>query len=127
MSSKGGRTERELVNILDSNGFAVLRAPASGGASPRNLPDILAGNGGKFYAIEAKSSGNDRVYIDGREIEALTYFTIKFGALSRIGVRFNQEDWYFFHPNDLYITNGGNYRITKEYALSDGQTIDDLK
>ena len=61
---KGDRRERELVNRLDEAGFAVMRAPASGSATDRELPDVLAGDGGTFYAIEAKSTtdgGNYRV------------------------------------------------------------------
>ena len=34
-NSKGDRRERELVNLLDERGFAVMRAPASGSATDR--------------------------------------------------------------------------------------------
>ena len=119
-NAKGDRRERELVNKLDEAGFAVMRAPASGSATERELPDVLAGNGGDFYAIEAKSSAGDPIYLDGAEIEALLYFSQNFGARARVGVRFDREDWYFFHPDDLYTTDGGNYRVKKETALADG-------
>ena len=119
-SAKGDRRERELVNRLDEAGFAVMRAPASGSATARDLPDVLAGDGEQFYAIEAKSSAKDRIYLDGEEVEALVYFARNFGAAPRIGVRFDREDWYFFHPADLYETDGGNYRITRERALAEG-------
>ncbi|WP_424017366.1 Holliday junction resolvase Hjc [Halorientalis pallida] len=117
---KGDRRERELVNALDESGFAVMRAPASGSATERELPDVLAGDGEAFYAIEAKSSSGDPIYLDGEEIEALLYFAQNFGAKPRVGVRFDREDWYFFHPGDLYTTDGGNYRVKKETALADG-------
>ena len=117
---KGDRRERELVNALDEAGFAVMRAPASGSATERELPDVLAGDGDSFYAIEAKSSSGDPIYLDGEEIEALLYFAQNFGAKPRVGVRFDREDWYFFHPGDLYTTDGGNYRVKKETALADG-------
>ncbi|AGB39619.1 Holliday junction resolvase Hjc [Natronococcus occultus] len=118
--AKGGRRERELVNALDEAGFAVMRAPASGAATDRELPDVLAGDGDTFYAIEAKSSAGDPIYLTGEEVEALTYFARNFGAKPRIGVRFDREDWYFFHPADLHVTDGGNYRVKKETALADG-------
>ncbi|QFU82032.1 Holliday junction resolvase Hjc [Natronorubrum aibiense] len=118
--AKGDRRERELVNELDAAGFAVMRAPASGSATERELPDVLAGDGERFYAIEAKSSAGDPIYLTGEEVEALTYFAQNFGAKPRIGVRFDREDWYFFHPADLYVTDGGNYRVKKETALADG-------
>src|SRR6056297_39952 len=118
--AKGDRRERELVNALDEAGFAVMRAPASGAATDRELPDVLAGDGESFYAIEAKSSAGDPIYLTGEEVEALIYFAQNFGAKPRIGVRFDREDWYFFHPGDLYVTDGGNYRVKKETALAEG-------
>jgi holliday junction resolvase Hjr len=118
--AKGDRRERELVNALDEAGFAVMRAPASGAATERELPDVLAGDGEVFYAIEAKSSSGNPIYLTGEEVEALTYFARNFGAKPRICVRFDREDWYFFHPADLYVTDGGNYRVKKETAIADG-------
>jgi Holliday junction resolvase len=125
-SKKGDRRERELVNLFDEAGFAVMRAPASGSATERELPDVLAGNGEDFYAVEAKSSAGDPIYLTGEEVEALVYFSRNFGAKPRIGVRFDREDWYFFHPGDLYTTDGGNYRVKKETALEDGADLDEL-
>ena len=123
---KGNRRERELVNMLDDAGFAVMRAPASGSATERELPDVLAGNGDDFYAIEAKSSAGDPIYLSGEEVEALVYFSRNFGAKPRIAVRFDREDWYFFHPADLYTTDAGSYRVKKETALADGTDFDEL-
>lgn len=123
---KGDRRERELVNLLDENGFAVMRAPASGSATERELPDVLAGNGELFYAIEAKSSAGNPIYLTGEEVEALVFFSQNFGAKPRIGVRFDREDWYFFHPGDLHVTDGGNYRVKRETALADGTDLDEL-
>ena len=119
-NAKGDRRERELVTALDEAGFAVMRAPASGSATERELPDVLAGDGETFYAIEAKSSAGDPIYLSGEEIEALVYFAQNFGAKPRVGVRFDREEWYFFHPGDLYETDGGNYRVKKETALAEG-------
>ena len=123
---KGDRRERELVNELDAAGFAVMRAPASGSATERDLPDVLAGDGDRFYAIEAKSSAGDPIYLSGEEVESLIYFARNFGAKALIAVRFDREDWYFFHPGDLHVTDGGNYRVKKETALADGEDLDAL-
>jgi Holliday junction resolvase len=125
-SAKGDRRERELVNKLDGAGFAVMRAPASGSATERELPDVLAGDGSTFYAIEAKSSAGDPIYLSGEEVEALVYFARNFGAKPRIGVRFDREDWYFFHPGDCYRTDGGNYRVKHETAVSEGTDFAEL-
>ena len=123
---KGDRRERELVNRLDSAGFAVMRAPASGSATERDLPDVLAGDGETFYAIEAKSSSGDPIYLSGEEVESLIFFARNFGANARIAVRFDGEDWYFFHPGDLYTTDAGSYRVKKETALAEGVDFDEL-
>lgn len=120
---KGDRRERELVNRLDEAGFAVMRAPASGSATDRELPDVLAGDGDRFYAIEAKSSAGNPIYLEGVEVENLVYFARNFGARARVGVRFDREDWYFFHPGDLYTTDGGSYRVKKETALAEGEDL----
>jgi len=125
-NAKGDRRERELVNELDASGFAVLRAPASGSATERNLPDVLAGDGESFYAIEAKSSAGDPIYLTGEEVEALVYFSQNFGAKPRVAARFDREDWYFFHPSDLHYTDGGNYRVKKETALAGGEDLQEL-
>ena len=123
---KGDRRERELVNLLDEAGFAVMRAPASGSATERDLPDVLAGNGERFFAIEAKSSSGDPIYLDGGEVESLLFFSRNFGAKARVAVRFDREYWYFFHPGDLYTTDGGNYRVKLETALRDGADLAEL-
>jgi len=127
-NEKGDRRERELVNALDEAGFAVMRAPASGSATERELPDVLAGDGETFYAIEAKSSAGDPIYLDGEEIEALLFFARNFGAKPRIGVRFDREDWFFFHPGDdnVHVTDGGNYRVKKETALAHGTDFEEF-
>jgi Holliday junction resolvase len=124
---KGDRRERELVNALDEAGFAVMRAPASGSATERELPDVLAGDGEAFYAIEVKSSAGDPIYLDSQEVYDLVHvFAKNFGAKPRVGVRFDREDWYFFHPADLHSTDGGNYRVKKETALAEGTDFAEL-
>lgn len=123
---KGDRRERELVNRLDDAGFAVMRAPASGSATERDLPDVLAGNGENFYAIEAKSSSGNPIYLDGQEVKALRFFAENFGAEPRIGIRFDDHEWAFFDPDDLYQTDGGNFRVKLQKAIAEGEDILEL-
>lgn len=137
-NKKGSRRERELVNLIHETEFVVMRAPASGAATTRELPDVLAGDGEDFYAVEAKSSNGDPIYIGGEEIDALRKFAKAFGAKPRIGVKFDLEygdpaygedqlpGWYFFTPDDLHVTDGGNYRVKKETALDDGVRFRDM-
>lgn len=125
-NAKGDRRERELVNGLDDRGFAVMRAPASGSATERELPDVIAGDSTHFYAIEAKSSSGDPIYIDGQEIHDLLFFAQNFGARPRIGVRYDREPWYLLHPDLAHTTDGGNYRVRLATAEREGEQLDDL-
>lgn len=125
-SDKGDRRERELVDLLDEKGFAVIRAPSSGSGTDRDLPDVLAGNGSQFYAFEVKASKDSHVYLKGEEINSLIYFARNFGARARLGIRFDHEKWYFFHPHDVYTTDSGNYRVKRETAIERGLTVEDL-
>jgi Holliday junction resolvase len=124
---KGDRRERELVNALDEAGFAVMRAPASGSATTRELPDVLAGDGRVFYAIEAKASAGDPIYLTWEEVEALGFFADNFGAEALIAARFDREDWAFFAPHELHQTPKGNFRVKKEKAVEEGRRIADLR
>lgn len=130
-NKKGDRRERELLKELDKQGFASMRAPASGSGgkradgSERELPDIICGNGLKTYAIESKSVGGDYVYIDGGEIQKLTSFAEEFGAIAIIGVRFDYKPWVFYTPEELYRTDAGNYRIKRD-EVEEGTEIENL-
>ena len=55
MAKKGSAEERDLVHKLWERDFAAMRAPASGGATKKPLPDVVAGNGKLYLAIEAVS------------------------------------------------------------------------
>jgi Holliday junction resolvase len=125
-NEKGDRRERELVNLLDETGFAVMRAPASGSATTRELPDVLAGEGGVFYAIEAKSSAGDPIYLTWEEVDALRFFADNFGAEALIAARFDREDWAFFAPHGLHQTPKGNFRVKKQKAVEEGRRVADL-
>ncbi len=126
------------MNLIDETEFAVMRAPASGAGTKRELPDVLAGDGEEFFAIEAKSTENNVVYVNAEEVDDLFYFSENFGAKAVLGFRFNIEHgdpahgndanpgWYFFHPDDLYKTPGGNYRCKKETAIQEGIDFQEL-
>jgi len=123
---KGDRRERELVSRLAEAGFAPMRAPASGSATERELPDVLAGNGEVGYAIEAKASGGAPIYVDGGEVADLEHFAAMLGLAPRIGVRFDRESWWFLAPEDCHVTDGGNYRVKLSEARERGRRLDDL-
>lgn len=136
-NAKGDRAERNLVNALDARGFAVMRAPASGSATDRDLPDVLAGDGEVFYAFEVKASSGDPIYVDEAEVRDLHHFAQAFGATAVLAADFPTEHgdpaWgegrpgiYTLDPGALHRTDGGNYRIKRSTALDMGIGVDGL-
>ena len=103
-----------------------MRAPASGGATKRPLPDVLAGNGKLYLAIEVKTTTKDKVYIDSTQIDELCEFSNIFGATPYIGVRFKYTKWLFLEPKNTPRTRNGNYKVEKDYALEKGLEIDEI-
>ena len=125
-NAKGARRERELVNRIDETEWAVLRIPASGSATDRDLPDVLFGRDGTAYAAEVKASGGDPIYLDGEEVAALDRFANAFGATPIIASRFDRDTDWGLHPLPaLYETDGGNYRVKRE-ASERAPSLDDV-
>ena len=126
MSKKGSREERELVKMLWEADCAAMRAPASGGATKKPLPDVIAGNGKVYLAIEVKSTGSDRIYINSEKIDALLEFSGMFGAQPYVGAKFKREKWRFVRINDLYKTKQNNYRVNKDLAFLKGIELEEM-
>lgn len=126
MSKKGSREERELVKILWAADYAAMRAPASGGATKNPLPDVIAGNGKVYLAIEVKSTSTDRIYINSQKIDALREFSDIFGAEPYVGAKFKREKWRFISIENLHKTKQENYRVDKDLAFTKGIELDEL-
>ncbi|WP_321211199.1 Holliday junction resolvase Hjc [Methanothermobacter sp. DP] len=126
MVRDGSRGERDLVKLLWEKNFAAMRAPASGGATKKPLPDIIAGNGEIYLAIEVKMTSGERIYIDSGKIKGLLEFSEMFGAEPYIGVKFRYRDWIFLSPADLEMTPSENYRLDLDIALERGRDIHEI-
>ncbi|GAB4308816.1 MAG: Holliday junction resolvase Hjc [Methanobacteriaceae archaeon] len=126
MSKKGSKEERDLVKMLWDSNFAAMRAPASGGATKNPLPDVLAGNGEIYLAIEVKSTSRDKIYIDSQKINGLCEFSDIFGAKPYIGIKFRYKKWLFLSPEDLEVTRNDNYRLDMDLAFKKGLELDEL-
>lgn len=133
-SSKGSRAERKVVNILDAAGWAVLRAPASGGGTDREAPDVFAGRGDVQIAVELKSPGDGRYYFTKEEVEDLGYWSRKFGATTLLGTDFDtkygdpcygeeEEGVYFGRPEAAHETEN-SYRVDKEVVQEDSAWVE---
>lgn len=126
MANKGSRVERELVKMLWDADCAAMRAPASGGATKKPLPDIIAGNGKVYLAIEVKSTSADHIYINSEKITGLIEFSEIFGAEPYLGAKFKNKKWRFLHMDDLIKTRGENYKVDIDLAFSEGLEFDEL-
>jgi Holliday junction resolvase len=112
----GAGHERELVREIHAKSeYVAMRAPSSGSATSRDLPDVLAGSRGRTLVVELKSSGGDPIYIPEDEVQALTRFATAFGGQPLIASRWSSRSiqdatFYFSAPNRLYRTDAGSYR-----------------
>jgi len=126
MGKKGSAEERDLVHKLWEKDFAAMRAPASGGATKRPLPDVLAGNGKLYLAIEVKTTTKEKIYIDSPQIDALCEFCDIFGAFPFLGIKFKYTKWLFLSPDKIDRTRSNNYKIEKDVALKNGLELDEI-
>ena len=123
---KGSRYERELVNRFESCGWGALRCPASGGATDRELPDVIVGKNAERVktlhalslstplAIELKSGKSTTLYVDKEEVYALRSFAESFGATPLLGARFTTQA----SSTDIYLVKPEDARMTpKAYGL----------
>lgn len=125
--TKGTRAERELVHKFWADGWTAMRSPGSGSIK-YPCPDILAGNvkTNRRLAIECKSTRFEKQYLDNKEIKELKEFSQMFGAESWVGVRFDNDEWYFLMLEDLQPTNGGNYVVDMGLAKRKGLLYEEL-
>ena len=127
---KGTRIEREFVNLLRDLGFEIMRAPASGAATDRDLPDVLAGNGeGVIVATEVKGWKDGTHYFDEAEVAALGRFARGFhpACVPLLVTRWNQDtNFYVRQVGDarLHTTDAGNVRAKKETCTEEWRTVE---
>lgn len=125
--SKGTRLERELIHMLHEAGWGIIRSAGSG-STPLPSADILAGNPNqvRHLAIECKALKSNTKYFYPEEIEQLLNFSKRIGAEPWIGIRYNNQPWYFLNPKDLPLTKSNNAALTLEFAEKNGLTFEQL-
>lgn len=110
----GQNKERELARQLADAGYAVMRAPASGSATTRDLPDLLWAKDGCIVAGELKYTGENVAYYDAEEVAALDRFGKAFGANVRLVARFKQDtNFYSLKPEQARRTDSGRYAVDR--------------
>ena len=125
----GSALERELVRLLDAHGYATMRAPSSGSATDRPLPDMIAarspldtGGQQELLAIEAKANSEKHIYVPVSEVADLLEFADAGGFVAYLAARWKQDhdagwsdgctSWYLCRPQDCHRTEK-SYRLTR--------------
>jgi Holliday junction resolvase len=95
-----------------------MRAPSSGGATTRELPDVLYSNVGiPLYAAELKTTSENVAYYEGTEVQALRNVATAFGAQPRLIARYKGDtSYYVFRIDQARKTGVGNYAVDRNIA-----------
>jgi Holliday junction resolvase - archaeal type len=117
----GADMERRLVTALDDLGYGVIRAPASGGGTTRDMPDVLAGKADERpLAIELKTTHSHNAYVRDTEDVALARFCERFGADPILGFLFKQPGQrrrvWLCKADECRLTDGGHRALTQANA-----------
>jgi len=120
--AKGSKSERELLNLFTEMGWRAARVAGSG-MNDNTYCDLIAGKiGRKGYAIEAKSSKKNRIYITKKQIEDFVLFTSMMGLKPVVAVRFNREGWLFLDPKKGHLEDSGaNWVVSIDRARKKGK------
>ena len=112
----GSHYERKLAKHLDSEGYHVVRSPASGSATKRDLPDLFWSKPDeKAIACELKATSQKAAYYTESEVYSLVEFATAFNATPLLGARFKQDTtYYLWHPNEVRRTNSGRYAADRD-------------
>ena len=125
---RGFSRERELARILWKNGFAVMRAPASGAKAKRvRYPDLVALKNGRIFVMEVKTRDKPgTIYIDKHQVEKVREFCLRANGVGFIAVKImDGRGWRFIPIEKLHKTPGGNYKITQD-LLDDAMDLREL-
>jgi Holliday junction resolvase len=124
MKAKGSNAERQLVAMFWEKSYAAIRVAGSG-SSRFPCPDVLASNGRKTFAVEAKATKTDYQYFRKDQIEQLINFSQVFNAEPILAVKFSAK-CYFFYLTNLSITKKGEYVVKKKDAEEIGISFQEL-
>ena len=121
----GDAMERQLVNLLDDLDWGVMRAPASGSATKRELPDVIAGKGRGTLIVGELKSAKGPFRVTEEKIDGLLFFAHKFGAIPVFIARPKfDKTFYVFEASRLDRTDSGNIYMSND-AGKEGVPIED--
>ncbi|MCA9460324.1 MAG: Holliday junction resolvase [Nanoarchaeota archaeon] len=109
---KGTLAENELIHKFWETNLWVCVRVAGSGATKYPSPDLLASRGDKKIVMEVKVVNGVKKYFTGQEIRDLNYFAEKFGAEAWVGIKFQENQWFFITSNELDVSKNKNYSIS---------------
>ena len=123
----GSQAERDLATALDACGWTVMRAPASGAGTGRDMPDVLAGRSERVgvgvderyrsnaLAIELKTTSSTTAYVEASEVTALERFAHDFGATPLLAAKFKgagtRTRFWVVPTTEARMTDGGAFGL----------------
>jgi len=122
--NKGANAERELIKILDSKGFAVLRVAGSG-VNPLPCPDVVALLNGLIIAFECKAKKGDYLAIKLEQMDEEVGWAKKAGALFVVAWKVPHGGWLFIKP-EVFRKTEKFYMLKLDIAKQNTILIDEL-
>jgi len=125
---RGFHYERELARLLYREGFAVIRAPASGSRAKRVFyPDIVALYKKNILVFEVKARSElCDIYIEREKVERLRDFAERSGGEAYVVVKITSTgEWRAVPLDQLWETEAGNYRVSK-FTLERSARLEEL-
>jgi holliday junction resolvase Hjr len=123
--SKGINAEREIIHMFwGQKEWAAVRVAGSGSIK-YSVVDVLAGKPGRKLAIECKSVKNERLFFSKEDLSQLLEFSKRYGAEPWIGIRFDNEGWYFLAAN-IVMEEGVGKSISRDNAKIYGVGFEEL-
>ncbi len=121
---KGANAERELLQLLHKEGFAVVRVAGSG-ATALPCPDCLALTKRKKFAFECKAWKGKYLSIAREQMQSLLLWSKQAGIPVYIAWKVPREGWLFIKPKDFKKSEKA-YSIKLKDALRAGATLNVL-
>jgi len=107
--------EREFARQLSNGKWCVIRAPASGSATERSLPDLAWGWKANSYCAELKATSENVAYYDEDEVQALLEFAAAFNSMPVLAARFKGDTtFYTCSIQSARRTDSGRYAVDRD-------------
>jgi Holliday junction resolvase len=119
---KGANAERELLQRLHKQGFAIVRAAGSG-TTPLPSPDLVALKGEKRFGFECKAWNSKYLHLDHKQMEELMEWGRIAGTEMLIAWKVPLKGWLFLSPQDFNKASK-NYIISRKNAFKKAQKLE---